>query len=127
MLLDTAPECSTNITAAGIEEGDSVFLSCELGYSGRWAPQIDFTDPLEEFHQGVNATVTRGTAVYTLALTADRGWNSGGDFTAVMSIQDIAESGDPPNTGNGEADNQPTFPGNEKSIIDIPDFQVWCK
>ncbi len=44
-----------------------------------------------------------------------------------MSIQDIAESGDPPNAGNDEADNQPTFPGNEDYIIDIPDFQVWCK
>ncbi len=127
LFLDTVPACSANITATGIEEGASVFLLCELGYSGRWAPQIDFRDPLGEFHQGVNATVTRGTAVYTLTLTADRAWNSGGDFTAISSIQDIAASGDPPNTGGGEADNQPTFPGNEESTIIIPDFQVWCK
>ncbi len=104
-----------------------MLVSCELGYSGRWAPQIDFRDLLGESHRGVNATVTRGTAVYTLTLPADRAWHRDRDFTAMVSIEDIVESGDPPNTGNREADNQPTFPGNEESTIDIPDFQVWCK
>ncbi len=125
--LDTAPVCSTNVTTAGIEEGDNMFVSCELGYSGRWAPQIDFIDPLGMSHEGVNATVSRGTAVYTLTLPADRAWTSNGDFIAVMFIQDIAESEDPPNTNSDEADNQPTFPGNEEALIDIPDFEVWCK
>ncbi len=104
-----------------------MFVLCELGYSGRWAPQIDFRDPLGVAYEGVNTTSTRGTAVYTLTLPANRTWNSGGDFTAVTSIQDIAESGDPPNTGNDEADNQPIFPGNEESIIVTPDLQVWRK
>ncbi len=80
-------------------------------------------------HEGVNATVISGTAVYTLTLIADRAWNIGhrGDFLAVSSIQDIAYSEDPPNTGNDEDDTQPTFPGNQESPIDIPDFEVWCK
>ncbi len=104
-----------------------MFVSCVLGYSGRWAPQIDFRDPLGGSHRGVNATVTRGTAVYTLTLPADRTWNSGGDLIAVASIQDIVEFGDPPNTANNEADNQPIFPGNGESTIDIPHFQVWPK
>ncbi len=124
---DPAPACSSNITSAGIEEADSIFLSCELGYSGRWAPRFDFWDPLGMSHDGINATVISGTAVYTLTLPADRAWNSGGDFIAVSSIQDIAESEDPPNTWNNEDDTQPTFPGNQESPIDIPDLEVWCK
>ncbi len=104
-----------------------MLLRCHLGYSGRWAPRIDFRDALGKFYEGSNVTVVPGTAEYTLALTADRAWNNGGDFQAVTSIQNIAESGDPPNTDNGEADNQPSFPINEKSTIAIPDFQVWCK
>ncbi len=104
-----------------------MLVSCELGYSGRWAPQIDLKDPLGMSHGGFNATISRGTAVYTLVLPADRAWNSGGAFIAVTSIQNIVESGDPPNTDNDEADNQPTFPGNEESTIHLPHFQVWCK
>ncbi len=88
---------------------------------------MDFSDPLGVPYQGVNATVTGGTAVYTLTIPADRAWNSGGDFIAVTSMQDIGESGDPPNTGNDEADNQPAFPGIEESTIDMPEFEVWCK
>ena len=104
-----------------------MLLRCHLGYSGRWAPQIDFRDALGKFHEGANVSAVRRRAEYTLTLLADRSWNNGGDFQAVTSIQNIAESEDPPNTDNDEADNQPSFPGNGESTIAIPDFQVWCK
>ena len=44
LYLASDPVCSSNISSNVVVEGDVIALRCEVTYSGKWAPQMTWTD-----------------------------------------------------------------------------------
>ncbi len=82
---------------------------------------MTFTDPSGGQH---SATLQEsGSQVtYSLIIQAVSDWHQG-RFRVTLSIEDIHDSADPPQSG--EASNQPLYPG--QTEYELEELSVWCK